>query len=40
VEEYNYLQVTVDGPNIKGIIHRFRPSNTMKPLSVMEVFGF
>jgi len=39
VEEYNYLQVTVDGPNIKGIIHRFRPSNTMKPLSVVEVFG-
>jgi hypothetical protein len=38
VEEYNYLQVTVDGPDIKGIIHRFRPNDTMKPFSVMEVF--
>jgi hypothetical protein len=38
VEEYNYLQVTVNGPNIKGIIHRFRPTDTMKPLSVIEVF--
>ena len=38
VEEYNYLEVTVDGPNIKGIIHSFRPTDTMKPLSVMEVF--
>jgi len=38
VEEYNYLQVTVDGPNIKGTIHRFRPTDTMKPFSVTEVF--
>jgi hypothetical protein len=40
VEEYNYLQVTVDSVHIKGIIHRFRPNNTMKPFSVEEVFGF
>jgi len=39
VEEYNYLKVTVDGPSIKGTIHRFRPADTMKPLSVVEVFG-
>ena len=39
VEEYNYLKVTVDGPNIKGIIHRFRPTDTIKPLSNAEVFG-
>jgi len=38
VEEYNYLQVTVDGPHIKGTIHRFRPTATMKPCSVIEVF--
>jgi hypothetical protein len=38
VEEYNYLQVTVNGPNIKGVIHRFRPTDTLKPLSVIEVF--
>jgi hypothetical protein len=39
VEEYNYLKVTVDGPNIKGIIHRFRPTDTMKPLGVVAIFG-
>lgn len=39
VEEYNYLKVTVDGPNIKGIIHRFRPTDTIKPFSNAEVFG-
>ncbi len=39
VEEYNYLQVTVDSVHIKGIIHRFRPNDTMKPFSVEEVFG-
>ncbi|MEJ2169346.1 MAG: metallophosphoesterase [Desulfobacterales bacterium] len=38
VEEYNYLQVFVDGPKIKGTIHRFRPTDALKPFSVMEVF--
>jgi hypothetical protein len=39
VEEYNYLQVKVDGSHIKGIIHRFRPSDTKKPVCVKEVFS-
>jgi len=39
VEEYNYLQVTVNGPNIKGTIHRFRPADTLNPFSVVEVFN-
>ena len=39
VEEYNYLQVFVDGPNIKGTIHRFRPADTLNPFSVVEVFN-
>jgi hypothetical protein len=38
VEEYNYLQVTVDAARIKGIIHRFRPTETQKPISIKEVF--
>jgi hypothetical protein len=38
VEEYNYLQIEVDRSKIKGIIHRFRPSETEKPMSVQEVF--
>lgn len=38
VEEYNYLQVEVEGPHIKGLIHRFRPTSTENPMSVVEVF--
>jgi hypothetical protein len=38
VEEYNYLQVFVDGPNLRGTIHRFRPTDTLEPFSVIEVF--
>jgi hypothetical protein len=38
VEEYNYLQVEVDGAKIKGIIHRFRPTDTKNPLSTKKVF--
>jgi hypothetical protein len=38
VEEYNYLQVTVDAARIKGVIHRFRPTETQKPISIKEVF--
>ena len=39
VEEYNYLKVTVSGPNLKRIIHRFRPADTMEPFGEVEVFG-
>lgn len=38
VEEYNYLQVDVTGPYIRGVIHRFRPTEPQKPISTVEVF--
>lgn len=38
VEEYNYLQVEVTGPHIRGVIHRFRPTEPQKPMSTVEVF--
>lgn len=39
VEEYNYLKIEVDGPKIRGFIHRFRPTETEKPLKVVEIIG-
>jgi hypothetical protein len=38
LEEYNYLHVKVDGSHIMGIIHRFRPTETEKPMSIRKVF--
>jgi hypothetical protein len=38
VEEYNYLQVEVNGPHTTGVIHRFRPTDPSKPMSAVEVF--
>lgn len=38
VEEYNYLQVEVNGAHIKGVIHRFRPTETENPMTAVEVF--
>ncbi len=37
-EEYSYLQVTVAGHHIQGMIHRFRPTDTERPVSTVEVF--
>ena len=39
VEEYNYLQVKVDGSHIEGIIHRFRPTDMKRQMCVKEVFS-
>jgi len=39
VEEYNYLRVEVDGPRVRGVIHRFRPTETTHPMGVVEVFS-
>jgi len=38
VEEYNYLQVAVDGKNITATIHRFRPAEPQTPMRLVEVF--
>lgn len=38
VEEYNYLQIEVDGKHIRGVIHRFRPTQPQNPMSTAEVF--
>ncbi len=38
VEEYNYLEVKVKGKKIKGLLHRFRPTQTNKPFEVVELF--
>lgn len=38
VEEYNYLEVQVESSHIKGMIHRFRPTETERPMGVVEIF--
>jgi hypothetical protein len=38
VEEYNYLQIEVNGTHITGVIHRFRPTEPQNPMSTVEVF--
>ncbi len=37
VEEYNYLEVRVDGPNFKALLHRFRPTQPQNPMGVVEL---
>jgi len=37
-EEYNYLEVRVDNDHLKGIIHRFRPTDPIDPITSVVVF--
>jgi hypothetical protein len=37
VEEYNYMEVKINGAHIECLIHRFRPTETMHPLGVVPV---
>lgn len=39
VEEYNFMQITVNGKKITGNIHRFRPEETQTPVRKVEVFS-
>lgn len=39
VEEYNYLQVEVDGPRVRGVLKRFRPQDPLKPFTTYEMFN-
>lgn len=39
VEEYNFLEVKVNGANIEGLLHRFRPGETGNPFSVVKMFS-
>ncbi len=37
-EEYNYLEVRVDNDHLKGVIHRFRPTDPKDPIGSVVVF--
>jgi hypothetical protein len=37
VEDYNYMEVKINGKNIECWIHRFRPTKTEKPIEVIKV---
>ncbi len=39
VEEYSYLRVEVDGPRLRGELHRFRPAEALHPFSTVEMFN-
>jgi hypothetical protein len=39
VEEYNYLDIDVDGPHLKASMHRFRPNQTQHPVEVLEMLN-
>ncbi|MCP4118521.1 MAG: hypothetical protein GY737_24605, partial [Desulfobacteraceae bacterium] len=39
VEEYNYLEVRVDGTHFKALLHRFRPTQIQSPTNVVEMLS-
>ena len=39
MEEYNYLEVRVDGPHLKALLHRFRPTQLQNPINVVEMLS-
>ncbi len=39
VEEYSYLRVEVDGPRLRGELHRYRPGDPSHPFSTVEMFN-
>jgi len=39
VEEYSYLRVEVDGPRLRGELHRYRPGDSLHPFSTVEMFN-